>query len=51
MSEQSGPVYEVTLEIDRAVADDVDAWLAGHVEVMLAVPGIVEARTISSVTS
>lgn len=45
MSEQPGPVYEVTLEIDREVADDVEGWLAGHVDDMLAVPGIIEAKT------
>ncbi len=45
MTAHAGPVYEVTLSIDREAAHDIDDWLAGHVEAMLAVPGIVAARS------
>jgi quinol monooxygenase YgiN len=38
-------VYEVTLEVDAAIADDYRAWLAEHVAAMLALPGFVDART------
>ena len=45
MNDHPGPVYEVTLEVDREVAGDIDGWLAAHVQEMLAVPGISAART------
>ena len=45
MNEHDGPVYEVTLCVDRELAHDLDDWLAGHVEAMLEVPGITGART------
>lgn len=45
MNEYDGPVYEVTLSIDREVAHDVDVWLASHVDEMLEVSGIVSARS------
>ena len=44
MNEHDGPVYEVTLSVDREIAHDIDDWLAGHVDRMLDVPGIVGAR-------
>ena len=31
--------YEVTLDVDAAIADDYLAWLHGHVAAMLALPG------------
>ena len=31
-----GLVYEVNLEVDRAVAADYRAWLAGHIAEILA---------------
>lgn len=40
----SGPIYEVTLSIDREVIDEFDQWLAHHVEQMLDLPGFVEAQ-------
>lgn len=45
MNEHDGPVYEVTLSIDRELAHDLDDWLATHVAAMLEVPGIVGARS------
>lgn len=47
MKEQSGPIYEVTLSIDREVAGDIDHWLAVHVEEMLLIPGFIRARTFA----
>lgn len=37
-------IYEVNLWVDAAIADDYRAWLARHVDEMLALPGFVEAR-------
>jgi hypothetical protein len=31
--------YEVTLDVDTAIADDYLAWLQGHVADMLSLPG------------
>ncbi len=45
MNEHDGPVYEVTLNIDREAAHDLDEWLASHVDDMLAIPGFIEAKT------
>jgi hypothetical protein len=39
-----GLVYEVNLEVDRAVAGEYRAWLAGHVDQILALPGFVGAE-------
>jgi hypothetical protein len=41
----TGPVYQLEVEAEPAVADQVDAWLEGHVEVLLAQPGFVAARS------
>lgn len=35
--------YEVTLDIDAAIGEDYLAWLRGHVDAMLALPGFVSA--------
>ena len=40
-----GPVYEVTLCVDRELGEELDAWLTEHVEEMLEVPGFVSADT------
>jgi hypothetical protein len=40
-----GPVYEVTLSIDRDIADEFDLWLEQHVREMLELPGFVSAET------
>lgn len=40
-------VYEVTLEVEAAIADAYRAWLRAHVAQMLALPGFVSARSFS----
>lgn len=47
MKEQTGPIYEVTLSIDRDVAGDIDHWLAVHIEEMLLISGFIRARTFA----
>ena len=37
-------VYEVTLEVDAAIAADYRAWLEDHVAQILALPGFTGAR-------
>lgn len=44
MSTDPGPIYEVTLSVDREIVDSFDAWLATHIENMLEIPGFVTAR-------
>ena len=44
MADTTGPVYEVTHTVDPEIVDDFDRWLAGHVEQMLELPGIDNAR-------
>jgi len=41
-----GLVYEVNLEVDRAVAADYRAWLAGHIAEILALPGFIGAEVL-----
>ncbi len=48
MSENVGPIYEVTLSVDREIIDEFDAWLAQHVEEMLQIPGFVRASTFAA---
>lgn len=38
--------YEVSLEVDDAIADDYLSWLHGHIEAMLALPGFVGAELL-----
>lgn len=40
----SGVVYEVTLQVQPAIAADFRAWLLGHVAEMLTLPGFLDAR-------
>lgn len=40
----SAVLYEVTLRVDAAIADDYRAWLHAHLREMLALPGFVDAR-------
>ncbi|MBX3726080.1 MAG: DUF4286 family protein [Xanthomonadales bacterium] len=35
--------YEVNLEVDADIAPEFEAWLSGHVDDMLALPGFVSA--------
>lgn len=37
-------VYEVNLEVDRAIEADYRVWLAAHVREMLALPGFAAAE-------
>jgi len=48
MADNFGPIYEVTHSVDREVAADFDVWLAQHVEEMLELPGITQARTYTA---
>jgi hypothetical protein len=40
MPDNPGPVYEVTHSVDRDVIEAFDAWLSGHIDAMLEIPGI-----------
>lgn len=37
-------IYEVNLDVDRAIEGEYRAWLAGHVREMLALPGFTGAH-------
>lgn len=43
-SNTSGPIYEVTFEVDREIVDRFDAWLAQHVADLLRLPGVNQAE-------
>ena len=45
MPHSVGPIYEVTVSVDREIADAFDAWLAEHVREMLEIPGFLKAET------
>lgn len=42
-------IYEVTLDIEAAIADEYRSWLHEHVEHMLALPGFTGAQTFEVV--
>jgi hypothetical protein len=44
MTNASGPIYEVTISVDREILDQFDSWLAHHVEEMLQIDGIYNAE-------
>ena len=44
MSSSHGPIYEITLSVDRQIIGAFDEWLAGHVQSMLDLPGFVKAE-------
>ena len=44
MKNAFGPIYEVTINVDRDIVDPFDAWLAHHVEEMLQISGISRAE-------
>ncbi len=44
MKNAFGPIYEVTISVDREIVDQFDAWLAHHVEEMLQISGISRAE-------
>lgn len=37
-------VYEVNIDLDAAVEAEYRAWLVGHVDEILALPGFIDAR-------
>lgn len=39
-------VYEVTLDVDAAIANEYRAWLNRHTAELLALPGFVDARIL-----
>jgi hypothetical protein len=39
-----GVIYEVSLDLESAIADDYRSWLRQHVSEMLALPGFVSAQ-------
>ena len=45
MSNQTGPIYEVTFSIDRDIAGECDAWLADHVRDVQRIEGVVDCNT------
>jgi hypothetical protein len=51
MTNESGVIYEVSLEIEHDVVGEFDAWLAGHIDDMLTIPGFVSARTFTQANS
>ena len=48
MSENVGPIYEVTLSVDREIIDELDVWLTEHVDEMLQIPGFVRASIFAA---
>lgn len=47
MTNESGVIYEVSLEIEQDVVGEFDTWLAGHIDDMLTIPGFISARTFT----
>ncbi|MCI0516973.1 MAG: DUF4286 family protein [Woeseiaceae bacterium] len=45
MTIESGVIYEVSLDIEPDIVGEFDAWLAGHIDDMLTIPGFISART------
>ena len=44
MTNASGPIYEVTINVDREIVEQFDSWLAHHVGEMLQISGISHAE-------
>jgi hypothetical protein len=47
MTNVSGPIYEVTINVDREIVDEFDAWLARHIEKMSHISVIVQAEALA----
>ena len=47
MTSQSGPIYEVTLFVDREIIEESDRWLEDHVREALREPGIVDCNVFA----
>lgn len=45
MSNQTGPIYEVTFFMDRDIAGEFDGWLADHIRDALLVEGVVDCSS------
>ena len=48
MSENFGPIYEVTHCVDRDIMADFDAWLVEHISAMLEIPGVSRAANYAA---
>lgn len=48
---QAAVIYEVNLQIDAEIADAYQAWLAPHVQQVLALPGFVDAEILAVIES
>ncbi len=44
MTNAFGPIYEVTINVDREIVDQFDSWLAHHIREMLQISGIFHAE-------
>lgn len=44
-------IYEVNLEVDNEIIGEFRKWLPGHIDEMLAIPGILDAQTSIDITS
>ena len=47
MSNQTGPIYEVTFFVDRDIAGECDSWLAEHIRDALRVEGVVDCNSFA----
>lgn len=43
---EAAVIYEVTLEVEPSIVGAFDAWLAGHMQAMLQLPGFRDARQL-----
>ena len=48
MTDNFGPVYEVTHTVDREIAAEFDIWLSQHIEEMLSLQGISRAGSFTA---
>lgn len=48
MTDNFGPVYEVTHTVDREIAEEFDTWLSQHIEEMLSIQGISRAGSFTA---
>lgn len=48
MTDNFGPVYEVTHTVDHEIVAEFDSWLSQHIEEMLSIQGISRARSFTT---
>jgi len=48
MTDNFGPVYEVTHTVDQEIAEEFDTWLSQHIEEMLSIEGISRAGSFTT---